>query len=111
MVHPKSLLEDLLTRCSGKALDIFSSSDRRPGGGLEPGQPWMEQVIKKLRSAERIICLLTPAGVRRPWVLFEAGFARGNNDRPLHNMIFTNFLRSSLRLPISNSARKCCRGK
>jgi hypothetical protein len=51
-------------------VESFNSSER---GSLAPGDPWLEEIESNLRSADALIALMTPAGLRSPWVNFEAG--------------------------------------
>jgi hypothetical protein len=40
-------LRDLLRDCSGRAVDVFFSSDMRPGGGMSAGE-WFPNIKSKL---------------------------------------------------------------
>ena len=68
---------DLLEGATGGGLESFNSSDRRRITGIEYGDVWYSTVIESLEAAKDVVVLLTPHSMGRPWVLFEAGFAKG----------------------------------
>lgn len=49
---------------------VFCTSDVRD---LEGGKAWFEQIMSALRAARVCVTILTPASIRRRWVLFESG--------------------------------------
>jgi len=63
-------LQQELDRSFLGTVESFNSSER---GSLAPGEPWLEEIESNLRSADALIALMTPAGLRSPWVNFEAG--------------------------------------
>jgi len=67
----------LLSSVSTGVLKSFRSSDRRGTQGIEYGVEWFPEIMKKLDEASDIVCLLTQNSVDRPWVLYEAGVAKG----------------------------------
>ena len=42
--------------------------------------------MKKLESASDVVCLLTPHSINRPWILYEAGVAKGKLETPVHGV-------------------------
>jgi TIR domain-containing protein len=68
---------DLLAGATGGGLESFNSSDRRRMAGIEYGEEWYNTIIESLKAATDVVVLLTPHSMGRPWVLFEAGFAKG----------------------------------
>jgi hypothetical protein len=42
--------------------------------------------MKKLEVASDVVCLLTPNSVNRPWILYEAGVAKGKLETPVHGV-------------------------
>jgi TIR domain len=68
---------DLLAGATGGGLESFNSSDRRRIKGIEYGEEWYDTIIESLKAAKNVVVLLTPNSMGRPWVLFEAGFAKG----------------------------------
>ncbi len=42
--------------------------------------------MRKLDDASDVVCLLTPFSVNRPWVLYEAGVAKGQLNTPVHGL-------------------------
>ncbi|MDR3739744.1 MAG: toll/interleukin-1 receptor domain-containing protein [Terracidiphilus sp.] len=75
---------NLLTDASGGILKSFRSSDRKGTAGIEYGQEWYRAIMQKLDDATDVVALLTARSVNRPWILYEAGVAKGklaSNDR------------------------------
>ena len=75
---------NLLTDASGGILKSFRSSDRKGTAGIEYGQEWYRAIMQKLDDATDVVALLTARSVNRPWILYEAGVAKGKlsaNDR------------------------------
>jgi hypothetical protein len=58
-------------------LKSFRSSDRKGTQGIEYGVEWFPEIMKKLDEASDIVCLLTQHSIDRPWILYEAGVAKG----------------------------------
>jgi TIR domain len=77
---------NLLTDASGGILKSFRSSDRKGIAGIEYGQEWYRAIMDKLDDSTDVVALLTTHSVNRPWILYEAGVAKGKlsaNDRVL----------------------------
>lgn len=77
---------NLLTDASGGILKSFRSSDRKGTAGIEYGQEWYRAIMQKLDDATDVVALLTTYSINRPWILYEAGVAKGKlsaNDRVL----------------------------
>ncbi len=75
---------NLLTDASGGILKSFRSSDRKGNAGIEYGQEWYRAIMQKLDDATDVVALLTFHSINRPWILYEAGVAKGKlsaNDR------------------------------
>lgn len=75
---------NLLTDASGGILKSFRSSDRKGNAGIEYGQEWYRAIMQKLDDATDVVALLTAFSIDRPWILYEAGVAKGKlsaNDR------------------------------
>lgn len=73
----------LLIRVSLGLLKTFRSSDRKGSQGIEYGAEWYPDIMEKLKKASDVVCLLTQHSVERPWILFEAGVAKGKLDTPV----------------------------
>lgn len=73
----------LLTSVSAGVLKSFRSSDRKGAQGIEYGVEWFPELMKQLEKASDVVCLLTPRSVDRPWILYEAGVAKGKLQRPV----------------------------
>ena len=71
------LFSKLLSSVSAGLLKSFRSSDRRGTQGIEYGVEWFPEIMKKLDDASDIVCLLTQHSIDRPWILYEAGVAKG----------------------------------
>ncbi|MDR1760454.1 MAG: toll/interleukin-1 receptor domain-containing protein [Fibrobacter sp.] len=67
----------LLSSVSAGVLKSFRSSDRKGTQGIEYGVEWFPEIMKKLDEASDVVCLLTHNSIDRPWILYEAGVARG----------------------------------
>lgn len=73
----------LLKSVSAGVLKSFRTSDRRGNQGIEYGIEWYPEIIRSIQSASDVVCLLTERSVNRPWILFEAGMAKGKLDTPI----------------------------
>jgi hypothetical protein len=71
---------NLLMDASGGILKSFRSSDRRGTAGIEFGEEWYSAIMSSLKDATDVVALLTPHSVNRPWILYEAGVAKGKLD-------------------------------
>jgi len=67
----------LLSSVSAGVLKSFRSSDKKGTQGIEYGVEWFPEIMKKLDDASDIVCLLTHNSIDRPWILYEAGVAKG----------------------------------
>ncbi len=76
----------LLSSVSAGMLKSFRSSDKKGSQGFEYGVEWYPELMKKLDSAMDVVCLLTPRSVDRPWILYEAGVAKGKIDSLVHGL-------------------------
>lgn len=74
---------NLLKSVSAGVLKSFRTSDRRGNQGIEYGIEWYPEIIRSIQSASDVVCLLTERSVNRPWILFEAGMAKGKLDTPI----------------------------
>lgn len=74
---------NLLKSVSAGVLKSFRTSDRRGNQGIEYGVEWYPEIIKNIQGASDVVCLLTQRSVDRPWILFEAGMAKGKLDTPI----------------------------
>jgi hypothetical protein len=50
---------------------------RTTTAGIEHGQEWYRAIMQKLDDATDVVVLLTTNSVNRPWILYEAGVAKG----------------------------------
>jgi len=67
----------LLSSVSAGVLKTFRSSDRKGLQGIEYGQEWYPELMRNLNLASDVVCLLTQRSLERPWILYEAGVAKG----------------------------------
>jgi hypothetical protein len=79
-------LSKLLASVSAGMLKSFRSSDKKGSQGFEYGVEWYPELMKTLESACDVVCLLTERGLGRPWMLYEAGVAKGKLDIPVHGL-------------------------
>jgi len=73
----------LLSSVSAGVLKSFRSSDKRGNQGIAYGVEWYPEIMKKLGNASDVVALLTQNSVDRPWILYEAGVAKGKLNTPL----------------------------
>jgi hypothetical protein len=71
---------NLLSDVSGGILKSFRSSDKRGTSGIEFGAEWYTEIMSKIGDASDVVALLTPNSLDRPWILYEAGVAKGKLD-------------------------------
>jgi hypothetical protein len=71
----------LLSSVSMGVLKSFRSSDQKGTQGIEYGTEWYGEIMKKLDSASDVVCLLTARSLQRPWILYEAGVAKGKLEK------------------------------
>ena len=76
----------LLSSVSAGMLKAFRSSDRKAGQGIDFGAEWYPELMKQIDSACDVVCLLTEHSLGRPWILYEAGVAKGKLDVPVHGL-------------------------
>ena len=74
---------NLLKSVSAGVLKSFRTSDKKGTQGIEYGIEWYPEIIKNIQNASDVVCLLTQNSVNRPWILFEAGMAKGKLDTPI----------------------------
>jgi hypothetical protein len=64
------LQSDLDSRFLG-ALSFFNTSNR----SIHPGEHWFSVILDRLKKCDVLLAIMSPAGLRSPWVNFEAGAA------------------------------------
>jgi hypothetical protein len=72
---------NLLRNASAGTLKSFRTSDKKGPQGIEYGQEWYPAIMDKIDEASDVVCLLTHNSVGRPWILYEAGVAKGKLDK------------------------------
>lgn len=72
---------NLLTDASGGILQSFRSSDRKGVSGIEFGAEWYRTIMERIEGATDVVALLTTFSINRPWILYEAGVAKGKLNR------------------------------
>jgi len=68
---------NLLSDVSAGTLKSFRSSDKKGTAGIEFGAEWYSSIMTKLSDATDVVALLTQRSIDRPWILYEAGVAKG----------------------------------
>ncbi|MFH1395636.1 MAG: toll/interleukin-1 receptor domain-containing protein [Candidatus Omnitrophota bacterium] len=87
---------ELLKKVSAGVLKSFRTSDKKGTQGIEYGIEWYPEIIKNIQNASDVVCLLTDNSINRPWLLFEAGMAKGKLD--------TSILGIALGIPLQNAS-------
>lgn len=67
----------LLKSVSAGMLKSFWSSDKKGKEGIDFGDEWYKRLMSKLQSTSDVVCLFTERSIDRPWILYEAGVAKG----------------------------------
>lgn len=83
---------NLLSDVSAGTLKSFRSSDKKGSSGIEFGTEWYKAIMSQLGDATDVVALLTQRSTDRPWILYEAGVAKGKLD--------TNVLGVALGVPL-----------
>jgi hypothetical protein len=68
---------NLLSDVSAGTLKSFRSSDKKGNAGIEFGAEWYTSIMSQLGDATDVVALLTARSIDRPWILYEAGVAKG----------------------------------
>jgi hypothetical protein len=68
---------NLLSDVSAGTLKSFRSSDKKAASGIEFGAEWYKTIMSQLDEATDVVALLTSQSLDRPWILYEAGVAKG----------------------------------
>lgn len=76
----------LLKSVSAGMLKSFRSSDKRGTEGIQFGDDWYKRLMSKLDTASDVVCLLTERSLDRPWILYEAGVAKGKLETPVQGI-------------------------
>jgi len=76
----------LLKSVSAGMLKSFRSSDKKGTEGIQFGDDWYKRLMSKLGTASDVVCLLTERSLDRPWILYEAGVAKGKLETPVHGI-------------------------
>lgn len=73
----------LLKSVSAGMIKTFRSSDKKGTEGIDFGEEWYRRLMQTLQSTSDVVCLFTERSVDRPWILFEAGVAKGKLNTPV----------------------------
>jgi len=73
----------LLRSVSAGMIKTFRSSDKKGTEGIDFGQEWYKRLMAQLQSTSDVVCLFTERSLDRPWILFEAGVAKGKLNTPV----------------------------
>jgi hypothetical protein len=73
----------LLKSVSAGMIKTFRSSDKKGTEGIDFGDEWYKRLMIKLQSTTDVVCLFTENSLDRPWILFEAGVAKGKLNTPV----------------------------
>jgi len=92
---------ELLSEVSGGFIESFRSSDQRGTNGIEFGTEWYSAVMNRLDQATNVVALLTRNSVDRPWILYEAGVAKGKLHTPVLGVAIGISLQEASRGPFA----------
>jgi hypothetical protein len=73
----------LLKSVSAGMIKTFRSSDKKSNEGIDFGEEWYKRLMTQLQSTSDVVCLFTERSLDRPWILFEAGVAKGKLSTPV----------------------------
>jgi hypothetical protein len=73
----------LLKSVSAGMIKTFRSSDKSGKDGIDFGDEWYKRLMSKLQATSDVVCLFTDRSLDRPWILFEAGVAKGKLNTPV----------------------------
>jgi hypothetical protein len=73
----------LLKSVSAGMIKTFRSSDKKGTDGIDFGEEWYKRLMTQLQSTSDVVCLFTERSLDRPWILFEAGVAKGKLSTPV----------------------------
>ncbi|MGQ0800631.1 MAG: hypothetical protein ACT4NL_11040 [Pseudomarimonas sp.] len=73
----------LLKSVSAGMIKTFRSSDKKAGEGIDFGEEWYKRLMTQLQVTSDVVCLFTERSLDRPWILFEAGVAKGKLETPV----------------------------
>lgn len=73
----------LLKSVSAGMIKTFRSSDKKGTEGIDFGDEWYKRLMSMLQSTSDVVCLFTERSLDRPWILFEAGVAKGKLITPV----------------------------
>ena len=76
-------LSKLLKSVSAGMIKTFRSSDKKGDEGIDFGEEWYKRLMTQLQSTSDVVCLFTERSLDRPWILFEAGVAKGKLNTPV----------------------------
>jgi hypothetical protein len=92
---------NLLKSASAGALKSFRSSDKKGTEGIEYGSEWYPAIMDKIEEASDVVCLLTQHSLNRPWLLYEAGVAKGKLNKKVIGLALGIPLQSVLSGPFA----------
>ena len=73
----------LLKSVSAGMIKTFRPSDKKGTEGIDFGEEWYKRLMVQLQSTSDVVCLFTERSLDRPWILFEAGVAKGKMNTPV----------------------------
>ncbi|MFD1162044.1 MULTISPECIES: toll/interleukin-1 receptor domain-containing protein [Hwangdonia] len=111
----RELLETICSIANLPKIDIFFSSNLKPGGGMELGE-WRTRLEKEIEDAVLTIAIVTPDSNDKPWLAYESGMSIGRAKKvtPILYFMGQESLHSVYRNQQSyigenlESMRKCC---
>src|SRR4030042_314954 len=76
-------LESLLQGPPWNRGATMTASDKKGNEGIDVGEEWYKRLMAMLQTTSDVVCLFTERSLERPWILFEAGVAKGKLGTPV----------------------------
>ena len=77
----------LLKAVSAGFLKCYFTSDKKGSSGISYGDEWYPVIYEQIRESVHLICILTEKSIGRPWILYEAGIAKGLDRLPVTGLL------------------------
>jgi hypothetical protein len=78
---------NLLKAVSAGLLKCYFTSDTKGSSGISYGEEWYPAIHEQIRESVHLICILTERSIGRPWILYEAGIAKGLDRLPVTGLL------------------------
>src|SRR5262245_40812209 len=92
---------DMLTSVSMGVIKTFRSSDKAGGSGIPYGDEYFGYIFGRMKDATDAVCILTNESADRPWIMYEAGVARGYGTVKVYALVIKTKLGVSAGTPFT----------